>query len=65
MHSPPNPKMRSPAAANGRAKSQENIHTEDSSLAAFDFQAQKLRRLFSLCQATACTVAHLAFAVSR
>ena len=30
-----------------------------------DFQAEKLRRLYCFCHATACTIASLAFAVSR
>jgi hypothetical protein len=38
---------------------------EDSSLVASDFQAEKLRRLYYFCQATAYTIASLAFAVSR
>lgn len=30
-----------------------------------DLQAEKLRRLYRFCHATACTIASLAFAVSR
>ena len=66
MMRPPDPETRRAASAKGSPKSQEKIHTENSSLAAYDFQAQKLRRLYvSLCRATACTIASLAFAVSR
>ena len=35
---------------------------DESSLAAFDLQAEKLRRLYSFCRATAYTIAALAFA---
>jgi hypothetical protein len=65
MMRPPDPETRRAASAKGSPNSQEKIHTEDSSLAAYDFQAHKLRRLFSLCQATACTVANLAWGVAR
>lgn len=30
-----------------------------------DLQAEKLRRLYSFCRATACTIASLAFSVAR
>ena len=63
---PPCPQMRRAASAKGSPKSLEKIHTQDSGLAASDFQAQKMRRwLTSLCRATACTIASLASAVSR
>jgi len=44
--------------------SHSNYHdTEEPSEAISDFQAEKLRRLYSFCHATACTIASLAFAV--
>ena len=61
MRGPPDPKTRRAASAKGSPKSQSSSHTEDSNLTASDFQALKLRRLFSLCHATACTIASLAF----
>jgi hypothetical protein len=65
MRGPPDPEMRRAASAQGSPQSQILHNTEESSLAASDFQARKLSRLYSFCQATACTVARLAFAVSR
>jgi hypothetical protein len=59
MCGPPDPNAKRAALA-GSPVSQ-NLRTEDSSLAASDFQALKLRRLFALCQATACTIANLAW----
>ena len=60
MHSP---EMRNPATlASDRANSQGSLNTEDSKAAALAFQALKLRRLFSFCQATAYAIATLAFA---
>jgi len=66
MRGPPDPEMRNPAAANGRANSQNGIKsTTDNKRDALDVQAEKLRRLYCFCHATACTIASLAFAVSR
>jgi hypothetical protein len=66
MRGPPDPEMRSPAAANGRASRRgKSRKPEENSDTLSDLQAEKLRRLYSFCQATACTVASLAFAVSR
>ena len=65
MRGPPDPEMRSPAAANGRAKSQRHSQPHHPSDSAEDFQARKLRGLFSFCQATARTVANLAWGVAR
>ena len=62
MHAPPDPEMRNRPAANGTASRRVAMKPEESSLAAFDFQAEKLRRLYSFCQATAHTIARLAFA---
>jgi hypothetical protein len=66
MQGPPDPEMRNRPAANGTAnrraewkKPQEIIET------AADLQSRKLCRLYSLCEATACTIAHLAFGVCR
>jgi hypothetical protein len=65
MH-PPDLEMRKPAADQDRgAISQDNLHTKDSISFAASYQAQKLRRLFSFCQATACTIANLAWGVAR
>jgi hypothetical protein len=65
MRGPPDLKCeRAPLA--GRPISQNQFpYTQDSSDAARDVQALKLRRLYSFCHATACTIASLAFAVSR
>jgi hypothetical protein len=65
MCGPPDPEMRNRPAANGTANRRAERKPEESSLAASDFQALKLRRLYSFCQATACTIATLTFAVSR
>ena len=62
VHAPPDPEMRSPAAANGRAKSQDIINTENITSDAVDFQARRLRGLFSLCRSTAYVIAAPAFA---
>ena len=61
MHGPPDPEMRG-AAVPGSPVSQVSLRTEDSSLEASDLQAEKLRRLYSFCRATAYTIASLAFA---
>jgi hypothetical protein len=53
MHRPPDPEMRRAALA-GSPQSQNHSHTQDSNLTATD-----LHRLFSLCRATACTIASL------
>ena len=63
MRGPPDPKTRSPAAANGRAKSLDNHHAADTTETVRAFQAASLRRLYSFCQATVCTIARLAYAV--
>jgi hypothetical protein len=65
MLRPPDPEMRSPAAANGRAKSQIRNEPHQLSEAVFLLQAKKLRRLYSFCHATACTIASLAWGVAR
>jgi len=66
MRGPPDPEMRSPAEANGRASRTEKLNKrEEPTEAALVRQAEKLRRLYSFCRATACTIASLAFAVSR
>jgi hypothetical protein len=68
MSRPPDPEMRSPATGQGdRAKSHngEKHRTSESNPDALDVQAQKLRRLYSFCHATAHCIASLAFAVSR
>jgi hypothetical protein len=65
MCGPPDPEMRNRPAANGTAYRKGCIEPHQLSEAVYGLQAEKLRRLFSFCQATACTVARLAFAVSR
>ena len=62
MHAPPDLKCeRAPLA--GRPISQNQFpYTQESSEATSDFQAEKLRRLYSFCRATAYTIAALAFA---
>ena len=60
---PPGPEMRSPAAANGRANRRMEVSKpEDSSETVRELQAPSLRRPFCFCQATAVTIASLAFA---
>jgi hypothetical protein len=62
----PNPNMRKGAAGNDTPKrSQSKIEPHQLSEAACDLQAEKLRRLYSFCKATACTVASLAFGCAR
>lgn len=65
MLRPPDPEMRSPAAANGRASRKVFMMPEQITEAAFGLQAKMLRRLFSVCQATACTIASLAWGRAR
>jgi hypothetical protein len=66
MRGPPDPEMRNRPAGNGTALSQRVVmKPQDPSLAASDLQVEKLRRLYYFCQATAYTIASLAFAVSR
>jgi hypothetical protein len=63
MHGPPSPTSeRAPLA--GRPKSQipRASSNPENSQSELNLQAQKLRRLFSFCHATACTIASLAFA---
>lgn len=62
---PPDPETRNRPAANGTAYRKGCIEPHQLSQAASDLQAEKLRRLYSFCQATACTVARLAFSVLR
>ena len=64
MTHPPNPEMRRAALA-GSPQSQMDNSNKQSSLLAPDFQAHRLRRLFSFCQATACTIANLAWGFAR
>ena len=49
MLAQPDPEMRKAALAGGPV-SQNSYHTQDTSLAARDFQAEKLRRLFCFCE---------------
>ena len=62
MHAPPDQKSeRAPLA--GRPISQNQFpYPQESSEAVTDLQAEKLRRVYFFCRATACTIAALAFA---
>ena len=63
MRGPPDLKCeRAALAGSPESHSKDNPSTEESSEAISDFQAEKLRRLYSFCRATACTIASLAFA---
>ena len=62
MHASPDPDMRKAALADGPISQNQFPYTEDSTEIARSFQARKLRRLYSFCHATACTIASLAFA---
>jgi hypothetical protein len=62
MLAPPDPEMRRAAPlAESSPKSQNSSHTENTSLAARDFQARKLSRFSSFCRAADCTIATLAY----
>jgi hypothetical protein len=64
MSPSPDLEMRSPAAANGRAKQKiQSSSTEVLAQSLRDFQALKLQNRFALCPATAETVAALAWGV--
>ena len=58
------PQMRRAALA-GSPVSQSLIRVEDLTEAVAEFQAQKLRKLYFFCRATACTIATLAYGVCR
>ena len=62
MCGPPDPE---PGPPGGSPQWQMDNSNEEFSLSAPDFQAHRLRRLFSFCQATACTIASLARGVAR
>jgi len=65
MRGPPEPDMRRAVTrqSDSPVSHSNNPCVEESSEAISDFQAEKLRRLYSFCHATACTIASLAFAV--
>ena len=65
MRGPPDPEMRSPAAANGRAKSQRHSQPHHPSDSAEDFKRGSFAGYFFFCQATARTVANLTWWVAR
>jgi hypothetical protein len=66
MRGPPDPEMRNRPAGHGTADRRKDFKEhEEPSLPISDLQAEKLRRLYSFCHATAVTIASLAFAVSR
>jgi hypothetical protein len=63
---PPDPEMRSPTTEQGgRAKSQGKLEPHQPIESVSVLQAEKLRRLYSFCHATALTIALLAFAGCR
>ena len=63
MRGPPDPEMRKGRLCKGSPDRKPDLKKpEEFSLAASDYQAEKLRRLYSFCQATAYTIASLAFA---
>ncbi len=64
MTGPPGPDTNR-GACQGAPNSKSHLYTADIAETAADRQARTLRRLFSFCQATACTIASLAFAVTR
>lgn len=66
MH-PPNPEMRSPAAANGRAnrKSDDSYSSSDSTETAPTIQARRLVSRFGLAYETAVVIADLAWGGAR
>jgi hypothetical protein len=61
MRAPPESKRAALPGGPDRKRNQPAENTEPTA----DVQARTLRRLFSFCQATAYTIASLAFAVSR
>ena len=66
MHAPPDPDMRRAVTRQSDSPvSQSNSLpcVENNKRDALDVQAEKLRRLYCFCHATACTIASLAFAV--
>ena len=65
MGAPPDLKSERAALAGSPLAQKSLPCTSDSKSEALDVQAEKLRRLYCFCHATACTIASLAFAVSR
>jgi hypothetical protein len=61
----PSPQTNRGATANGTPNSSLPYCPDISTEAVSDLQAEKLRRLYSFCHATACTIANLAFSVAR
>jgi len=62
MRGPPDPEMRSPAAANGRANRNRREVIDHPKNTAKARQAQRLRRMFALMVETASAIAELAYA---
>jgi alpha-D-ribose 1-methylphosphonate 5-phosphate C-P lyase len=62
MRGPPDLKCERAALQGSPISHSDNPCIEESSEAISDFQAEKLRRLYSFCRATAYTIASLAFA---
>ena len=66
MRGPPDLKCERAAPPQSSPISQNvSPYTQDSTEAVSDFQAEKLRRLYLFCRATAATIATLAYGVCR
>jgi len=62
MRGPPDLKCKRAALAGSRISHSDNPCVANPTEAASDLQAEKLRRIYFFCHATACTIASLAFA---
>jgi len=65
MTHPPDPETNRGAAGNDTPNSKPLLSTHDNKPETLEFQAHKLRGLYSFCRATAYTVASLAWGVAR
>ena len=65
MRGPPDLKSERAALAGSPVSQKYLPCVPDNKPEALDVQAEKLRQLYCFCHATACTIAGLAFAVSR
>ena len=62
MRGPPDHSSERAARQGSPVSHSDNPCIQNPTEATLDFQAEKLRRLYFLCHATACTIAALAFA---
>jgi hypothetical protein len=62
---PPASERATSAKAAPKSQTEAVASTKESDTAPISFQARNLRRLFNLCQATARTIATLAYGVAR